>query len=63
MRLRVGANTQVAVSPSIDGCGVGELLTTCQAAGAVTVNRKLAFRSGCSNTANMRRLSGTSNCE
>ncbi len=43
------------------GTGVGELETTSQCEGAVTVNVKLAFRSGCSKTANMRRESGTSN--
>ncbi len=43
------------------GSGVGELLTTAQFAGAVTVNWKVALRSGCSNTANTRRESGTSN--
>src|SRR6218665_235942 len=44
-----------------DGTGVGELETTCQCPGAVTVNRNVAFRSGCSNTAKTRRESGTSN--
>jgi hypothetical protein len=39
------------------------LETTFHAAGAVTVNWNVAFRSGCSNTANTRRESGTSNCE
>jgi hypothetical protein len=39
------------------------LLTTSHAEGAVTVNLNVALRSGCSNTANTRRLSGTSNCE
>src|SRR5699024_11599013 len=43
--------------------GVGELDTTCQCAGAVTVKENVAFRSGCSNTANIRRVSATSNCE
>ena len=32
------------------GTGVGWLLTTCHADGAVTVNWNVAFRSGCSNT-------------
>ena len=44
------------------GFGYGSLLTTCHAAGAVTVNWNVALRSGCSNTANTRRESGTSNC-
>src|SRR6218665_3648591 len=43
------------------GTRVGELETTCQCPGAVTVNRNVAFRSGCSNTAKTRRESGTSN--
>ena len=45
-----------------DGVGVGEFEMTFQCAGAVTVNRKDALRSGCSKTAYMRRESGTSNC-
>ena len=58
----VGSNVQVA-EPSVPGCGsgVGWLETTAHRAGAVTVNRNVAFRSGCSNTAYMRRESGTSN--
>ena len=44
------------------GSGVGELETTVQPSGAFTVNRKVAFRSGCSKEANTRRASGTSNC-
>jgi hypothetical protein len=59
----VGANVHVALSPSTRGSGVGEFDTTSQRAGAVTVNANVALRSGCSNTANMRRESGTSNCE
>ncbi len=38
-------------------------VTTSQWAGAVTVKVKLAFRSGCSNTAKTRRASATSNWE
>ncbi len=60
----MGENAQVfAPSPASVGSGVGELLTTAQCAGAVTVKVNSAFRSGCSKTANMRRESGTSNCE
>ncbi len=40
---------------------MGELETTFQCFGAVTENWKLAFKSGCSKTANMRRESATSN--
>ena len=63
----VGSNDHVARStpsatPAAWGAGVGELLMTFQCAGAVTVKRKDALRSGCSNTAYMRRESGTSNC-
>ncbi len=43
------------------GSGVGELDTTVQPSGAFTVNWKVALRSGCSNDANTRRASGTSN--
>ena len=63
----VGSNAQVfAVVPepvegASTGAGVGEFDTTSQCAGAVTVKRNAAFRSGCSNTANIRRESGTSN--
>ncbi len=59
----VGSNTQVAMplAPCC-GVGVGEFDTSTHADGAVTVNWNVAFRSGCSNTANTRRLSGTSNC-
>ena len=58
----VGSNAHVfAPSWASTGSGVGELDTTSQCAGAVTVKRNAAFRSGCSNTANMRRESGTSN--
>ncbi len=61
----VGSNAHVALSsPSRTiGSGVGELEMTRHAAGAVTVNWKVALRSGCSNTAKTRRESGTSNCE
>lgn len=60
----VGSKLQVATpSPAGTGSGVGWFETTCQAAGAVTVKRNAALRSGCSNTANMRRESGTSNWE
>ena len=48
-------------SPAGRGSGVGELETTCQWAGAVTVKENAALRSGCSNTGYIRRLSGTSN--
>jgi len=58
----VGSKVQVAVSPAVTGSGVGSLLTTCHAAGAVTVNWNVALRSGCSKQANTRRASGTSNC-
>ena len=59
----VGGNTQAALpSPTGSGSGVGWLETTCQSAGAVTVNAKVAFRSGCSKTVNIRRESATSNC-
>ena len=71
----VGSNAQRATStspapvpvgsafvPSASGAGVGWLLTTSHAAGAVTVNANVALRSGCSKTANTRRESGTSNC-
>ena len=44
------------------GSGVGELEMTVQPSGAVTVNRNVALRSGCSKEANTRRASGTSNC-
>ncbi|OUD85686.1 hypothetical protein BC477_14865 [Clavibacter michiganensis subsp. michiganensis] len=60
----VGSKVHVdAPSAAGVGSGVGELETTSQCEGAVTVKRKTALRSGCSNTANMRRESGTSNCE
>ena len=59
----VGANRQVALPrPTGSGSGVGWLDTTCQSAGAVTVNAKVALRSGCSKTVNIRRESATSNC-
>jgi hypothetical protein len=53
----VGANRH---TPST-GSGVGELELTIQPSGAVTVNRKDAFRSGCSKFGKTRRASGTSN--
>jgi|GEM_PF-4732118 len=59
----VVANANTFLPPSVTGFGVGELDTTTQFSGAVTVKVKVALRSGCSNTANTRRLSGTSNCE
>ena len=60
----VGSKVQVAEpSPCFFGSGVGELETTFHGSGAVTVNWNVALRSGCSNTANTRRESGTSNCE
>ena len=59
----VGSKAQVAVpSPWSSGSGVGELLTTCQCDGAVTVRSNVAFRSGCSKQAYMRRESADSNC-
>ena len=59
----MGEKAQVAVpSPAADGSGVGALEMTRQWAGAVTVSWKVALRSGCSNQANMRRASETSNC-
>ena len=58
----VGSNAHVfAPSAASVGSGVGELEITSHTAGAVTVKRKVALRSGCSNTAYMRRESGTSN--
>src|SRR5690625_953233 len=60
----VGGKFQVAFpSPAGTGFGVGELETTSQWSGAVTVKVKIDFRSGCSNAAYTRRASGTSNCE
>ena len=59
----VAAKTVVAVSPLSVRLSTGAFDTTTQLAGAVTVNWNVAFKSGCSNTANTRRLSGTSNCE
>ena len=59
----MGANDQrAAPSATGSGSGVGWFDTTCQCAGAVTVSRYVLFRSGCSNTANIRRASGTANC-
>ena len=43
------------------GAGFGELEMTCQCSGAWTVNWNVPLRSGCSNTANTRRVSATSN--
>jgi len=59
----VGWKRQTA-TPSVtaSGAGVGELENSSQVSGAVTVNWKVALRSGCSNSANTRRASGTSNC-
>ena len=59
----VGAKTVVAASPLSVREAAGAFDTTTHAAGAVTVKRNVALRSGCSNTAKTRRLSGTSNCE
>ncbi len=60
----VGAKAQVlAPSWAAAGSGVAALEMTSQWSGAVTVKAKVAFRSGCSKTANTRRESGTSNCE
>lgn len=53
----VGSKDQM----SSRGSGVGELETTVHPAGAFTVNRNVAFRSGCSKLAKTRRASGTSN--
>src|SRR5690625_7485831 len=48
----VGGKFQVAFpSPAGTGFGVGELETTSQWSGAVTVKVKIDFRSGCSNAA------------
>ncbi len=59
----VGAKDQVAVpSPWSSASGVGELLTTFQCDGAVTVSPNSAFRSGCSKLAYTRRESADSNC-
>ena len=61
--LGVGANTHTDVpSPLSTGAGVGELEIIFQLLGPVTVNWKVAFRSGCSKTANILLESGTSNC-
>ena len=68
----MGVNSQTAAStpcglssfattPRVRRESSGWLDTTAQCAGAVTVKRNAALRSGCSNTANMRRESGTSN--
>lgn len=54
-----GVGSKAQTLPS--GSGVGELEMTVQPSGAVTVNRKVALRSGCSKLANTRRASGTSN--
>ena len=68
----MGVNSQTAAStpcrfssfattPRVRREASGWLDTTAQCAGAITVKRNAALRSGCSNTANMRRESGTSN--
>ena len=57
-----GAGAAVGAGDGLDFHRGGELEMTSQCEGAVTVNVKLALRSGCSNTANIRRESGTSNC-
>ena len=63
----VGAKAKVWASPEPSealvgvGSGVGELDSTVQLDGAVTVKVKEALRSGCSKTAKTRRESGTSN--
>ena len=62
-RGRLEAPGGAVPSPCCFGSGVGEFETTFHGSGAVTVNWNVAFRSGCSNTANTRRESGTSNCE
>lgn len=54
-RWKAGASVAVAG-------GVGEFDTTVQALGAMTLSWKLAFRSGCSKQAYMRRASAVSNC-
>ena len=60
----VAGKVQTARSPSAGtGSGVGALETTTQCAGAVTVKRKTALRSGCSKVVKTRRASGTSICE
>ncbi|BAS09415.1 hypothetical protein AHiyo4_28370 [Arthrobacter sp. Hiyo4] len=56
------AGTAVVPGVASTAAGVGELEMTSQCEGAVTVNLKVPLRSGCSNTANIRRESGTSNC-
>ena len=44
------------------GAGVGEFEKSCQDSGAWMLKAKVAFRSGCSKTANARRDSGVPNC-
>lgn len=56
----VGSKRQT-LSLTSSGAGVGEFEMTVQPSGAVTVNRKVAFKSGCSKLAKTRRASGTSN--
>ncbi len=56
----VGSKRQT-LSLTSAASGVGEFEMTVQPSGAVTVNRNVAFRSGCSKLANTRRASGTSN--
>ncbi len=71
-RTPVGSNAQVATPRSVPamsmvapatgtGVGVGELLMTSQCSGACTVYWKVPLTLGCSNTANTRRVSATSN--
>jgi hypothetical protein len=59
----VVSNANTFLPSAASGEGVGEFDTTTQFSGAVTVKVNVALRSGCSNTAKTRRLSGTSNCE
>ena len=65
----VGAKAKVWASPEPSdavagvGSGVGELDSTVQLTGVVTVKVKEALRSGCSKTVKTRRESGTSNWE
>ena len=62
IRFDSGKPQRALSSPSSSGSGVGALDTTFHSAGAVTVHVNTDFRSGCSNVANTRRASGTSNC-
>ncbi len=56
------ARSTPPATPAGAAAGVGELEITFQCAGAVTSKVKVALRSGCSNTAYIRRESATSNC-